>query len=121
MPEAMLTAEVDCVAEVRGGLVQVGCCFLLSTHDKKLSPGCKRVLHLIATLSNIYLGHFRLAAIRLNDVPEAFRILESARGRAIADQLRSSAEPRPPNDEVTQGASKELQRVQIQLATDSRT
>jgi CHAT domain-containing protein len=70
---------------------------------------------LIATLSNIYLGHFRLAAVRLNNVPEAFRILESARGRSIADQLRSGTEPRAPNDEVTQGATKELQRVQIQL------
>jgi len=82
---------------------------LLSLPNRELESS------LIATLSNIYLGHFRLAAIRLNNLSEAFRILESARGRSIADQLRSGTEPRAPNDEVTQGASKELQRVQIQL------
>ena len=70
---------------------------------------------LIGALSNIYLGHFRLVAVRLNNVPEAFRILESARGRAMADQLRSGTSLRPPDDQITQAARKELNRLQIEL------
>jgi CHAT domain-containing protein len=70
---------------------------------------------LIGGLSNIYVGHFRLVAGRLNNVPEGFRILESARGRAIADQLRSGAPLRSPDDRITQAARKELNRLQIEL------
>jgi hypothetical protein len=37
---------------------------------------------MIASLGDIYVGHFRLAAFRLHDNPKAFRIIETARGRA---------------------------------------
>ncbi len=70
---------------------------------------------LIATVSNIYLGHFRLAALQLKNIPQAFQILESARGRSIADQLRSGTPPRPSKDRVTEAAREELNRLQIEL------
>lgn len=70
---------------------------------------------LIATLSNVYLGHFRLAALKLNNVSEAFKIIESARGRSIADQLRSSEQIELPKNQITEGAQRELNQLQIQL------
>jgi len=69
---------------------------------------------LIGTMSNIYLGHFRLAVEQKN-VSEAFHIIESARGRAIADQLRSGTEATGPKDKITQNARQELNRLQIEL------
>ena len=45
---------------------------------------------MIGSMSEIYLGHFRLAWTRLHDVPKAFRIIESARGRALLDSIRYS-------------------------------
>lgn len=70
---------------------------------------------LIATLSNVYLGHFKLAALRLKNTSQAFEILESARGRSIADQLRSGAQIELPEDRMAEGAQQELSRLQIQL------
>ncbi len=77
---------------------------------------------LIATLSNVYLGHFKLAAVKLKNVSEAFEILESARGRSIADQLRSGSEIKPPANQITESAQHELTRLQMQLlhTTSSR-
>ena len=44
---------------------------------------------LIGALSNIYVGHFSLAATKLKNTNEAYEVLETARGRTIADALRS--------------------------------
>lgn len=70
---------------------------------------------LIATLSNIYLGHFQLAALKLRNISKAFDILESARGRAIADQLRSGKPIERPRNQETEAAQKEISQLQIQL------
>jgi len=40
---------------------------------------------MIAALGNIYVGHFRLALSKFNDPQKAFQIIETARGRAMAD------------------------------------
>lgn len=70
---------------------------------------------LIATLSNVYLGHFKLAALTLKNTSRAFEILESARGRSIADHLRGGAQIKSPENQATTGAQRELNRLQIQL------
>jgi CHAT domain-containing protein len=70
---------------------------------------------LIATLSNVYLGHFRLAVLKLHNVSQAFEIVESARARSIADQLRSGPQIELPRNRITEGARQELNRLQIQL------
>jgi CHAT domain-containing protein len=44
---------------------------------------------LLDAMSDIYVEHFRLAALSLKDVDEAFEIVEQARGRGLADSLRS--------------------------------
>ena len=59
-----------------------------------LSMGGSRLkTPMIATMSDVYTGHFRLALTKLHSVPLAFRIVETARGRALADAMRSPAQP----------------------------
>ncbi len=70
---------------------------------------------LIATLSNIYVGHFRLAATKLKNVSGAFKILETARGRTIADQLRSGDQIQPPRTKLQQDSKREVERLQLEL------
>ena len=51
------------------------------------SPNEEIKSSLIATMSDVYKGNFAVAA-RLGHTEEAFRIVETARGRSIADLLR---------------------------------
>jgi len=51
---------------------------------------------LIGVMSDLYAGHFRLAADRLTNPVKAYGILERARGRALADVLRTISD----SDEV---------------------
>jgi CHAT domain-containing protein len=70
---------------------------------------------LIATLSNVYLGHFQLAALKPRNISKAFDILESARGRAIADQFRSGKPIERPKNSETKAAQHEISQLQIKL------
>jgi CHAT domain-containing protein len=56
-----------------------------------------------------------LAATKLKDINEAYEVLETARGRSIADALRS--EPAGPvrADPITEAARKEVSRIQVAL------
>jgi CHAT domain-containing protein len=78
-------------------------------------PSAQVESSLIATLSNIYLGHFKLVALKLKNAFQAFEIIESARGRSIADQLRSGERIVSPENRITEGAEKELNELQIKL------
>jgi CHAT domain-containing protein len=53
------------------------------------APSSRVKSSMIGSMSEIYLGHFRLAWNHLHDGPKAFRIIESARGRALVDSLGS--------------------------------
>ena len=53
-------------------------------------PSSRTKSSMIGSLSDIYLGHFRVAWNYLHDGPKAFRIIESARGRALVNTLSSS-------------------------------
>lgn len=76
------------------------------------SPYAKSFL--VAAMSDIYLGHFRLA-VKMNDPHTAFWILERVRGRAATDFLRSvpldTSKPAPPQSPL----EKEIARLQIRL------
>jgi CHAT domain-containing protein/tetratricopeptide (TPR) repeat protein len=63
------------------------------------SPSEQVKSSLIATMSDTYKGSFTLAA-KLGQTGDAFRIVETARGRSIADLLRR---PRPREGELSQG------------------
>jgi CHAT domain-containing protein len=53
------------------------------------APSSRVKSAMIGNLSEIYLGRFRLAWNKLHDAPEAFRVIESVRGRALVDTLSS--------------------------------
>jgi len=69
---------------------------------------------LIAIEGEVFLGRFRLA-VQLKDFNKAYQILESARGRSVADVLRTT----PPKDvglsSIAKAAQKEVNRIQIAL------
>jgi CHAT domain-containing protein len=44
---------------------------------------------LIASMSRVYRGHFRLALAQYHSTSRAFRVIEQARGRVVADRLRA--------------------------------
>jgi CHAT domain-containing protein len=68
----------------------------------------------IATLDALYIDHFRLHAKR-HDTAGAFRVLEQARGRAVADVLRSGgSETRPQTARPTE-PEKRVAQLQLRL------
>ncbi len=74
---------------------------------------------LIALESQIYLGYFRLAATTHANSTKAFDILEMARGRSIADALRSEPIRRVPADATTQSARRDINRIQLTLLRET--
>jgi CHAT domain-containing protein len=81
------------------------------------APSSRVKSSMIATMSGVYLGHFRLALKTMNSPAKAFDIVESARGRALADTLLSNRVPAHSNTP----ADLELSRVQAQLRQPSNT
>lgn len=75
------------------------------------TDGVKRSV--IAGMSEIYIGHFRLA-ISQRRFEEAFRAIEDARGRVAADRLRSSEHDRRPSAAVL-NAERQVAALQTQL------
>lgn len=68
----------------------------------------------IASLDTLYIDHFRLH-LRRGDVPGAFRVLEQARGRAVADAVRTdSADVRPSTARLTP-TEKRVSQLQLSL------
>jgi CHAT domain-containing protein len=52
----------------------------------------------VATMSNVFLGHFDLALNRFHDPGRAFEILESARARGLVDRIRERPSTRETSD-----------------------
>jgi CHAT domain-containing protein len=76
---------------------------------------------MIGSLSEIYLGHFRLAWTHLHDGPKAFQIIESARGHALVgtlgspDKLNLRDKPSPAEAEISR-----LQKILLHSRLDSK-
>ncbi len=74
---------------------------------------------LIETMGAVYLGHFRLALMTLHSAAKAFNIVESARGRSLADTLLSTrttdSSPAPTPADL------EISRIQNQLRRPSNS
>lgn len=75
---------------------------------------------LIATMGEVYLGHFRLALSSLANPAQAFKIVEQARGRALADSLLSSNIP-PKTPAAMEAGELAIARLQGQLRQPSNT
>jgi CHAT domain-containing protein len=69
---------------------------------------------LIAIESEVFLGRFRLA-VQLKDIGKAYQILEAARGRSVADVLRSTPAKDVGLSPIAKAAQKEVNRIQIAL------
>jgi CHAT domain-containing protein len=63
----------------------------------------------------IFLGHFELQAERLKNASQAFRIIEEARGRSIADALRFRVADQPLRSASLTATEKEISRLQLKL------
>jgi CHAT domain-containing protein len=76
---------------------------------------------LIASMSRVYRGHFRLALVDYRNTSMAFRVIEQARGRVVADRLR--ARPLWAGEPITGPSPPEvkLARLQIRLLRTSNT
>ena len=71
--------------------------------------------HLVGVKSQIYEGHFRLVADRLNDPVKAYNIIERARGRAATDVLRMLPSDVPLNAPGADVQERTIARLQLRL------
>jgi len=69
----------------------------------------------VASMDPIFLGYFALEADQLRNPAKAFRIIEEARGRSIADSLRYPATDKPRLSASLSAAEKEVSRLQLRL------
>lgn len=70
---------------------------------------------LVGVMSDLYAGNFVLAADRLSDPYEAFRVIERARGRALADVLRTLPDDSPSREDDTHVRA--VSTLQLKLMT----
>ena len=75
---------------------------------------------MIGALSQIYLGHFRLAWNQMHNAPYAFSIIENARGRALLDSIRYARQAGTVPTAQTPGEV-EIARLQRSLMHDHLT
>ena len=57
------------------------------------APSLSAKSSFVGAMSEVYLGHFKLAAEQMRSVPAAFQVLERARGRVATDALRARSIP----------------------------
>lgn len=76
-------------------------------------PSAEVKASLIATMDQVFRGHFRLALEDEKNMPGAFRILEQVRGRVVADNLR--AKPSQESAEGTSAVNREISKIQNAL------
>ncbi|MGI9074119.1 MAG: CHAT domain-containing protein [Bryobacteraceae bacterium] len=90
------------------------------------APSSRVKSSMIATMGDIYVDHFRLAVTRLHDPARAFAIVESARGRALADSLRYSRDvtatkrPSTPAEAEIARIQRTLREKPVSLAESKR-
>lgn len=77
------------------------------------APSRAAQARLVSVMSDLYTGHFRLAAEQMANPHEAFRVIERARGRALVDVLRTlPSEQSSPEEEAR---SKAIAALQLRL------
>ena len=67
------------------------------------------------SMEAIFLGHFELAAMHMNNPGKAFMIIEGIRGRSIADSLRFTKVNRGPEPASLTSTEKEISKLQLRL------
>lgn len=79
------------------------------------APSLAAKRSMIATMSEVYIGHFKVAAGRTRNAADAFEILERARGRTASDLLRSRSAAEPKAPARTTPIEKEISSLQVAL------
>lgn len=100
------TADADALYEEAGDLIEG---MLVNV------PSVRMRSTLVAAMSEVYVGHFLLAAEQLKNPNKAFEILERARGRAAADAVRSPPTPRDQQNKEKALAERRVVDLQIRL------
>lgn len=78
-------------------------------------PSREAQARLVGVMSELYAGHFRLVAERLNDPVKAYDIIERARGRAAADVLRALPADNPGDSQIVADQARAISRLQLRL------
>lgn len=78
-------------------------------------PSREAQARLVGVMSELYAGHFRLVADRLNDPVKAYDIIERARGRAAADVLRTLPADNPGDSQIVADQARAISRLQLRL------
>jgi CHAT domain-containing protein/tetratricopeptide (TPR) repeat protein len=78
-------------------------------------PSREAQARLVGVTSDIYTGHFRLVADRLNDPVKAYDVIERARGRAVADVLRTLPEDAAQHEGTASDHARAIARLQVRL------
>ena len=78
-------------------------------------PSREAQARLVGVTSELYAGHFRLAADRLNDPVKAYDIIERARGRTAADVLRALPDDNPVESQAAAAQAGVISRLQVRL------
>ncbi|MDQ1470507.1 MAG: hypothetical protein QOJ99_1987 [Bryobacterales bacterium] len=79
------------------------------------TPGLKKSV--VAAMSEVYLGHFRLA-VRQNDFLKAYNVIEEVRGRVASDRLRTAERDRRTRPAIA-AAERRVAALQMQLMDTS--
>jgi CHAT domain-containing protein len=78
-------------------------------------PSREAQARLVGVTSEIYTGHFRLVADRLNDPVKAYDVVERARGRAVADVLRTLPDDAARDEVTASDSARAIARLQVRL------
>ena len=78
-------------------------------------PSREAQARLVGVTSELYAGHFRLAADRLNDPVKVYDIIERARGRTAADVLRALPDDNPVESQAAAAQAGVISRLQVRL------
>jgi CHAT domain-containing protein len=78
-------------------------------------PSREAQARLVGVTSQIYEGHFRLVADKLNDPVKAYDVIERARGRAVADVLRTLPADDPGSSPAIADQERAIARLQVRL------
>src|SRR5579883_1153944 len=81
------------------------------------APSSQVKSSMIAALSDIYIGHFRLALERLHDTANALEIAETARGRALVDSMRYASNST--TSSRTSPAERQIAAIQTRFRQES--
>jgi CHAT domain-containing protein len=105
--------NIDRADELYAEATDVIDALLLNVNTRQLKSS------LIATLSDVYIGHFELMATKFAHPRKAFEIIERARGRSIADSLRGDSESLVVSDKRSTDAKRAIDHVQLALLKET--